>query len=49
VRKLAYVLAAPITWLVNLSFSTDVFPDEMELVLTLLKMPSLYPVLLRKS
>jgi hypothetical protein len=26
-----------------------VFPDEMELVLTLLKMPSLYPVLLRKS
>jgi hypothetical protein len=49
VRKLAYVLAAPITWLVNLSFSTDVFPDEMKLVLTLLKMPSLDPALLSMS
>jgi hypothetical protein len=49
VRKLAYVLAAPIVWLVNLSFSTDVFPDEMKLVLTLLKMPSLDPALLSMS
>jgi hypothetical protein len=49
VRKLAYVLAAPIAWLVNLSFSTDVFPEEMKLVLTLLKMPSLDPALLSNS
>jgi hypothetical protein len=41
VRKLADVLAAPISWLVNLSLSAEVFPDEMKLahVLPLLKNP----------
>ena len=50
-RKLADVLAAPIAWLVNLSLSTDVFPDEMKLaqVLTLLKKPVLNPELLYPS
>jgi hypothetical protein len=48
VRKLTDVLAAPIAWLVNLSFSTGVFPDEMKLanVLPFLKKPSLDPKLL---
>jgi hypothetical protein len=48
VRKLADVLAAPISWLVNLSLSTEVFPDEMKLahVLPLLKNPGLDPELL---
>ncbi len=47
-RKLADVLAAPISWLVNLSLSTEVFPDEMKLahVLPLLKNPGLDPELL---
>ena len=51
VRKLAYVLAAPIARLVNLSLSTGVFPDEMKLVqiLPLLKKPSLDPELLCPS
>lgn len=45
VKMCADVLAAPIAWLVNLSLSTGVFPDEMEKthVLPLLKKLALDP------